>query len=269
VTFHEASELPVDHAAFDISDQANLAALLRAEEGHFWHRARNRFIAAKLAALGARPGARILELGCGAGCVAADLARRGYDVTGVDGHRSLIEVAARRAPSARFLCRDLRKDVHELDGQLFDAVGLFDVIEHLEEPAEALARGLAWTRPGGFLVGTVPSLMSLWSPIDEHAGHKIRYSTTALRELLAPIKSARMAEVSPFFRALVPLLFAQRKLLARRELTQATSENLRVPARPVNAALYALLNIDSALAPLADRAHLPGASLWFALRRVV
>jgi hypothetical protein len=51
-------------------------------------------------------------------------------------------------------------------------------------------------------------------------------------------------------------------------LKKATAENLRVPPKPLNAALYTLLNLEHTLAPLANLAHLPGASLWFALRRV-
>ena len=72
-----ASELRPDDAAFDISDEADVRALLRAEEAHFWHKARNRFIRGKIERLWrVRPGARILELGCGAGCVSAELCAR-------------------------------------------------------------------------------------------------------------------------------------------------------------------------------------------------
>jgi len=42
-------------------------ALLRAEEKHFWHRARNRYIRQKLHGLGISSHGRILELGCGWG----------------------------------------------------------------------------------------------------------------------------------------------------------------------------------------------------------
>src|SRR5690242_14519504 len=106
--------LSPDDPAFDISDGDDVAALLSAEQRHFWHRSRNRFIAARLARLSVAPGARIVELGCGAGCVAAELAALGYEVTGVDGHAALVDVARTRAPTAEFHCRDLRAGVGDL-----------------------------------------------------------------------------------------------------------------------------------------------------------
>jgi 2-polyprenyl-3-methyl-5-hydroxy-6-metoxy-1,4-benzoquinol methylase len=266
------SELAPDDAAFDISDERDVAALLRAEDAHFWHRARNRFIRAQVSALGVPQGARVLELGCGAGCVAADLSRVGYDVTGVDGHRSLLAVACTRAPSARFFCHDLRRGLPDLERGTFDLVALFDVIEHLDDPVRALGGALRMAKTGGFLVGTVPALMSLWSSIDEHAGHKTRYSRATLAATLEQVHGAAIIEIAPFFRSLVPLVWLQRRMLGRsraadrRVHVAASVQNLRVPPRPINAGLLAMVTAEQALAPLLRRAHLPGASLWFALR---
>src|SRR5262249_22769426 len=108
------AKLRKGHPDFDISDEADVRALLFAEENHFWHRSRNHIILSRLAQLGVPPGARVLELGSGAGCVAAELARAGYRVTGVDGHAELVRVAEERAPAARFLCHDLRHGTREL-----------------------------------------------------------------------------------------------------------------------------------------------------------
>src|SRR5215212_2646051 len=44
-----------------------------------------------------RPGDRILELGCGDGALSCMLASEGFDVTGVDISRGMIEEARRRA----------------------------------------------------------------------------------------------------------------------------------------------------------------------------
>ena len=269
----QGSELRPDDAAFDISDEADVRALLRAEEAHFWHKARNRFIRGKLVDLGVAPGARILELGCGAGCVSAELSRAGYDVTGVDGHRSLLGVACTRAPRARFLCHDLRRGLPDLELANFDVVGLFDVIEHLDDPARALADALRCVKPSGHVVGTVPALMALWSSIDEHAGHKTRYSAEGLHATLASASGAKVLEIAPFFRSLVPLVWMQRRFLSqardadRGHHAAASVQNLRVPPRPVNAGLFAMVTAEHALASRLGRLRLPGASLWFSLRR--
>ena len=266
-----SSELRPDDASFDISDDADVGALLHAEERHFWHRARNRFIRGKIEALGVRPGARVLELGCGAGCVSAELARAGYEVTGVDGHRSLLAVACERAPKARFLCHDLRRGLPDVERAAFDVVGLFDVIEHLDDPLQALADALHFAKPDGYVVGTVPALMSLWSSIDLHAGHKTRYSTRTLEVTLASLRGARVLEITPFFRSLVPLIWAQRRWIGRssgaepRDHASASVHNLRVPPFPINAAFLALTTAEHALAALLRAVPLPGASLWFAL----
>ena len=263
MTTNQEHGLPADHAAFDISDEADVRALLRAEERHFWHRARNHYIAKRLRRLGLDSRARILELGSGAGCVATHLAGLGFEVTGVEGHQALIDVATRRAPGARFVCRDLREPI-DLAGETFDAVGLFDVIEHLDDPIALLARAAAFVKSGGLVVGTVPALMALWSRIDEQSGHKTRYSTAGLTKLLGRVGSTTVIEVVPFFRALVPLLWLQRRLVTRHPGRAASVANSRVPAWPVNAALYGLVQLEQALI---ETPSVPGASLWFALKR--
>jgi SAM-dependent methyltransferase len=259
--------LAPDDPSFDISDEGDVAALLSAERRHFWHRSRNRFIRARLARLGVPQGARVVELGCGAGCVAAELASAGYELTGVDGHRALIDVAASRAPTAEFLCRDLRAGVPDLPPDSFDVACLFDVIEHLDRPEQALQMAMALVRPGGHVAGTVPAMMALWSGIDEHSGHKTRYSRGSLREVLAAVRGATVVEVTPFFRSLVPLMWAQRRLIGARPSAAASVKNLTVPPAPVNSALFAMVTLEHALAPALDKLPLPGTSLWFALKK--
>jgi SAM-dependent methyltransferase len=241
--------------------------LLRAENTHFWHRARNQFILQKLAKLAISPGGSLLELGCGGGAVSAALAQSGYRVTGVDGHRALIELAEKRATGARFLCRDLRAPggVPELTGETFEAVGWFDVLEHLDDPLTALETSLGFLDSGGYVVGTVPALMALWSPVDERAGHKTRYDQSSLGRLVSRVRGARVVEVAPFFRALVPLLWAQRRWVGRKGVSGASEANLRVPRWPLNNALFALATIEHSV--FGGVTALPGASLWFALRK--
>ncbi len=53
-------------------------------------------VAAALARRGVAPGARLLDAGCGTGRYAAELARRGYRVTGLDASLELLALARRR-----------------------------------------------------------------------------------------------------------------------------------------------------------------------------
>jgi SAM-dependent methyltransferase len=263
----ERSGLSPDDPSFDISDEEDVKALHRAESAHFWHRSRNRVILSRLCSLGVAPGSTFLDLGCGAGCVAGALAGAGYRVTGIDGHAALLEVAARRVRAAAFVCRDLRAGTADLGLDPFDAAGLFDVIEHLEDPAAAISDALGRVRASGHVVGTVPALMSLWSSIDEHAGHVRRYEVDALRSLLSGVAGARVVAVTPFFRTLVPLVWLQRRWVGRLPGARASVRNLTVPWWPINEALYAMTAIENALAPVVDRVPVAGASIWFALER--
>jgi 2-polyprenyl-3-methyl-5-hydroxy-6-metoxy-1,4-benzoquinol methylase len=262
-----ATELSPDDPAFDITDRAAMNALLKAEEQHFWHRARNHYIRQRLHGLGIASRGRILELGCGAGCVAGELSQAGYDVTGVDGHRSLIDIATKRAPHARFLCRDLRQGLPDLAGEIFDAACMFDVIEHLHDPEKALEEALAWVAPNGHLVGTVPALMALWSGTDAYAGHKTRYSARTLRAVLERVRGAKLIEIAPFFRSLVPIMWIQRRFVGKRGDAAGSVQNLSVPRWPLNGALFAMVTVENRLATVLDKSPVPGASLWFALRR--
>ena len=89
-------------------------------------------------------GKRLLDLGCGTGCISIPLAQRGYLVTGVDISEEML-AAAREKSRALQLDIDWRKqDLTSL--QLFDeagnemvfdvAIATFDVFNHLTEPED-------------------------------------------------------------------------------------------------------------------------------------
>ena len=51
----------------------------------------------------------------------------------------------------------------------FDVVGAFDVLEHVEQDAEALSAMYRACRTGGGILITVPQHKFLWSAVDEYA----------------------------------------------------------------------------------------------------
>jgi SAM-dependent methyltransferase len=260
------SALPREHDGYSLEDERAIQALSRAEDQHFWHLSRNRFIADRLARLSARAPRRIVDLGCGGGCVAAHLARLGYAVTGVDGHLPRVLEAAARAPDATFIVEDLSVDGALADQAGADVVGLFDVIEHLDDPRRALERALRLARPEGVVVGTVPALMALWSDADRLAGHRLRYDLPRLEALLRSVPGARLVEAFPFNRMIVPLLWFQRRAESGAESAASAERFLRVPWAPLNRALYLLLRLEHRLDAVLPR-RVPGASIWFAIRK--
>lgn len=264
----EFSELVSKDPAFDVTNDRAMAALRKAEDRHFWHRARNEWIADRLRRLGVREGHSFLELGCGGGCVSAHLSSRGLRVVGVEGHRRLLQQAASRAPEAMFWLHDLSRGVEELPSERFDAAGLFDVLEHLDSPLRALENALRMVVPGGLVVGTVPSMMRLWSRVDEQAGHRTRYDEGRLRALIASVGGSFVEEVEPLNRALVPLLWVRRFVMDRKGGVGDVSEaNFRVPPKVINESMVWLLRGEQALGRILALSTVPGASLWFAIRR--
>ncbi len=260
--------LAADAADFSMDVPGAFEALARAEDQHFWHRSRNRIIAERLSNLGFPPRrgglrTRVLELGCGGGCVARHLDSLGYDVTAVEGHLSLATRAAERVPGARVIAHDLGRGLTDV-GRAFDVVALFDVIEHLDDPVGALRSALALASQDGIVVGTVPALDLLWSKVDELAGHKRRYDSHSLRGELERVGHAKTLEVVPFHRLIVPLMLLQRRALDRAE-QNLSSKNLSVPPAPLNLALLAALRLEAKLDLALGGVGIPGSSLWFSL----
>lgn len=248
--------LPDTHHQADDYDlnPTSLEALWRMEEAHFWHAARNRWIARALAER-VPHGGRVLEVGCGAGAVSAHLHSLGYLVTGVDTAEVLVRKAHERCPSATFVAGDVaRLPV----GERFDAVGFFDVLEHLDDPAALVRAALRHARPGALVVVTVPALQDLYTAIDTLSGHKRRYELGELTQLLRPLGLDQIEERG-IFRVTLPMLRAARRRarvdtarLSGDEKVALMTQNARVPGAPINWALRALcalerLRFDAAL----------------------
>ena len=150
----------------------------------------------------------------------------------------------------------------------FDAVGVFDVIEHVDD-AEAFVRCCSrLVRSGGRLVGTVPALQMLWSDYDRASGHRIRYTRGKLRALLdrAGLQETRC---DYFFRVLVPGLLARRFLIGRRsalgfeDQRRIFRDSLRPPGAAVNALFMSLCDAEGLAMHALPFGFLPGASIWF------
>lgn len=100
------------------------------------------------------PGARVLELGSGAGHFVRHALARGWEVHAVE---------PAGEPAAR-LARDPRVHVHRESAELmdvpsgsFDAAFAWMVVEHLENPAVVLRKVAAALRPGGYFVFSAPN----------------------------------------------------------------------------------------------------------------
>lgn len=69
-------------------------------------------------------------------------------------------------------------------GQVFDTALYIDVLEHLADDAEEVARAAARLAPGGRLIALSPAHPGLFSPFDRAIGHQRRYTRRSLAATL-------------------------------------------------------------------------------------
>lgn len=117
---------------------------------------RNHWLAELLIRLPAQGGARVLDLGCGAGIpVARALAAAGHAVVGVDGSARQLALARSNVRAAEFIHAEMT--AIDLPARSFDAVAAFYSITHVprSEHDHLLRRIGEWLKPGGLLVASL------------------------------------------------------------------------------------------------------------------
>lgn len=116
---------------------------------------------------------RILEVGCGTGWLADQLAGRGNYV-GLDLSPEAIAVARERVPEGQFVAADYH--TWENDGEPFDVILMIDTIAYFRDQQEALRRTRSLLKTGGmFILTTVnPFVYSRMSWIGSPAKGQVR-----------------------------------------------------------------------------------------------
>jgi len=106
------------------------------------------------------PPGPVADLGCGPGAHALSLARRGYDVVGVDGSPRMVEVGRTRATrdgvDATFAVHDVSAPLRFADASLGGVLAIL-VLQHLPNPETFIAEIRRCLRPGGHLLITAPT----------------------------------------------------------------------------------------------------------------
>jgi len=154
------------------------------EDRSFWFQHRNRCIIALVRLFPPRDNRPIFDIGGGNGYVSQGLAREGFQVVLAEPQNDGACNAKKRGLQ-NIVCASL-EDAQFLPGSLH-AMGLFDVLEHVEDDISFLKMASSVLASGGRLYATVPGYQFLWSGEDVSAGHYRRYT---LREIGEKLKMA-------------------------------------------------------------------------------
>jgi ubiquinone/menaquinone biosynthesis C-methylase UbiE len=136
-------------------DWVDVADNLRGLEA-FFHRNRARVVR-RMVARYATPDAPILDAGCGTGL---NLRHLPAGSTGVDINPRNVELLNARLPDHNVVLGDV--EALPFDDASFGTVLCTEVIEHIPDPAAALAEYRRVLQPGGVLIGSVPARSAIW-----------------------------------------------------------------------------------------------------------
>jgi len=138
----------------------------------------------------------------------------------------------------------------------FDLVSAFDVIEHCDPEAEALAEVARVLRPGGTFLMAVPAYQWAWTDFDVANGHFRRYTR---RRAVAAVETAgfRVDRSTYAFTSVFPGFVAERiarRLRHRQHRQAAPADVVEVPRVPraLHHVLMGLTAIDRAVIRRAD-----------------
>jgi SAM-dependent methyltransferase len=149
------------------------------EEQSFWFRHRNQIVVDLVRRF--PPKGALFDVGGGNGFVARGLEASGFPTVVVEPGRVGAFNALQRGLK-NVVCSTLESV--DFRAESVAAVGMFDVLEHIEDDKRFLDVLHSLLQPGGRIFLTVPAFQALWSHEDELAGHYRRYTTRSLSESL-------------------------------------------------------------------------------------
>ena len=188
-------------------DPQGFRFLMENEDKHFWFRERNQIILWAIKEF--FPKNRVLlEIGCGTGYVASAIEKNfpNFKVYGSEIFIEGLKHASLRLKKEQLFQLDARRIPFD---NVFDIIGMFDVLEHIDEDERVLEQIHKSLKPKGGIIITVPQHKFLWSKVDDYSCHKRRYNKKELKEKLFKA-GFRVNYMTSFVTLLMPILVASR-----------------------------------------------------------
>jgi 2-polyprenyl-3-methyl-5-hydroxy-6-metoxy-1,4-benzoquinol methylase len=106
---------------------------------------------------GIADGSTIIDLGCASGDFIASAKAR-YNCWGIDISESGVATAKATNPEIKDQILFSEMQDYQLPDRQFDAITIWDVIEHLPDPSDFLAKAVTQLKPGGVVMLSTPNL---------------------------------------------------------------------------------------------------------------
>ncbi len=143
-------------------------------------------------------GARVLDIGCGAGLLSEALAREGAQVSAIDLAPDLIKVAKlhrlESGVEVDYRLQSAESLAEEMPGT-FDAITCMEMLEHVPDPGAILHAAAALLRPGGRLfvstLNRTPAAFALAIVGAEYVARLLPKGTHQYRDFIKPSELAR------------------------------------------------------------------------------
>jgi SAM-dependent methyltransferase len=174
------------------------------EESSFWFKHRNNCIVQAVRLY--PPGGPIFDVGGGNGYVSLAIQGAGFESILLEpGYQGALNAQNRGLRSV--ICSTLENAFFE-DNSI-PAIGIFDVLEHLEDDIGFLSKIKEILVKNGLLYITVPAYNFLWSDEDDVGGHYRRYTIKSLRKKIERIGFEIELETYIFSLLPIPIYLAR------------------------------------------------------------
>jgi SAM-dependent methyltransferase len=145
-----------------------------------------------LDSLGAGAGRRLLDIGCGGGGFLSRAKKQGFEVSGIDFNEVRLKLVREKLGVESLYHGSLPDFFAKHPDERFDVITLFQVIEHLDQPAQWLRAARQLLKPGGrFFIGT-PNRDRTFNPfqgpgmeeVDNPPNHLTRWRADSMKRFV-------------------------------------------------------------------------------------